>query len=597
MRQEKLTSGFELDLGRYELRCNARRVLLPRKPMELLIFLVSRRDQLVTREEIVRHLWTSDLFVDTESAVNNLIRKIRVVLRDDSEKPRFLETVIGKGYRFVGPVRVMSARPPADERANLPPRSERSQNTSLAVLPLAVAGHSSDDGGLGLGFADALIARLGNLPHTDVLPTSAILHDTPGEDAPDAARRLKVRFVLRGGLQSSKGQWRLAIEVFDAERKRLCLELKCDADLNRLSEIHDDVARRVAVALNRQFDENAAQLAPRHTEDAVAYAEFMRGYRLSSGGDAAQLQTAARHLANSLARDPGFALAHATLSVVCATLHFEFDPARSWLDKAEDHCRRALELDRNLAEAHVAEAFLLWGPSRNFQHLEAIQALRRALSLQKNLPHAYNRLGTILAHIGLLDAAREMYERGRAYHPRRAVSHSIVQVHAWKGEYDLVREHLRQWRAESPGNKYPLYFGPKAAMMKGKWKEAEGLLRDALAILPGEPMIVSLQGLFFALTGKKQHALRSVARACANPKTFGHAHHTYYQIACIYSVLKKPRAAFEWLERSVATGFACWPLFVKDPCLENVRQLSQFDALVASLQAKYPPSLADLQAG
>ena len=74
-----------------------------------------------------------------------------------------------------------------------------------------------------------------------------------------------------------------------------------------------------------------------------------------------------------------------------------------------------------MAEGHVAKAFLLWGPSKNFQHLEAIAELRRALALQNNLPHAYNRLGTVLAHIGLLDHAREMYEKGRVFHPQKAI--------------------------------------------------------------------------------------------------------------------------------------------------------------------------------
>src|ERR1700731_1795258 len=100
----------ELDLGRYELRRRGLRVKLEKKPMELLIFLVSRREQLVSRQEIVSKLWGSDLFVDTEPNINNIVRKIRTALGDDSAKPRFLETVVGKGYRFVGPVRVRYAR-------------------------------------------------------------------------------------------------------------------------------------------------------------------------------------------------------------------------------------------------------------------------------------------------------------------------------------------------------------------------------------------------------------------------------------------------------------------------------------------------------
>src|SRR5512143_483686 len=90
---------IELDLGRYELRRGGRRMKLEKKPMELLIFLVARREQLVSRKEIVGKLWRSDLFIDTGPNINNIVRKIRTALGDDPAKPRFLETVVGKGYR------------------------------------------------------------------------------------------------------------------------------------------------------------------------------------------------------------------------------------------------------------------------------------------------------------------------------------------------------------------------------------------------------------------------------------------------------------------------------------------------------------------
>jgi len=101
-------------------------------------------------------------------------------------------------------------------------------------------------------------------------------------------------------------------------------------------------------------------------------------------------------------------------------------------------------------------------------------------------------------------------------------------------------------------------------------------------------MVSSLQGVFYALTGQAEQALDCMNRACASPKSFGHAHHTYYQVACILSILGRHKAAFEWLERSVSTGFACWPFFLKDPCLQNLRNLPEFEMLVSSLQAKYP---------
>jgi DNA-binding winged helix-turn-helix (wHTH) protein/tetratricopeptide (TPR) repeat protein len=595
---QQATTEIELDLGRYELRRRGRRVKLEKKPMELLIFLVARREQLVSRKDIVTKLWRSDLFIDTEPNINNIVRKIRSALGDNSAKPRFLETVVGKGYRFIGPVRVIDARFPQSHHersaSDEPDRGRvnmRTERPSLAVRPLFLLGNISDDQGVCLGFADALVTRLGNLQGVDVLPTSAMLNVPAEMTASDVGSRLGVRFVVHGAIQESKGQRRLSLEMFDAHLEAVGFRRKCDLDVERLSDLEDEIAKQIAATLSRPLHPLGVQRRPRYSKDPLAYAEFVRGYRLSSSGDDSHLEEAAQRLTTAVTRDPGFSLAHATLSLVCATRHFEFDPASIWLEKAEFHCRRALEVDPDLPEGHVANAFLLWGPSKNFQHLEAIAELRRALALQKNLPHAYNRLGTILAHIGLLDHAREMYERGRTFQPKQAVSHSIVQVYIWNREYDLAREEIRAWRTESPGNKYPLYFAPQLAMMTEDWSEAKVLLDEAIELLPQEPLTISLLGVYYALTGKAALALDCLTRACSSAKSFGHAHHTYYQVACILSLLERPTEAFEWLERSVSTGFACWPFFLKDLCLQNLRALPEFDVLISSLQAKYPDHL------
>jgi len=597
-RTRSAASEIELDLGRYELRRNGLRIKLEKKPMELLIFLVSRREQLVSRQEIVRKLWGSDLFIDTEPNINNIVRKIRAALGDDPAKPRFLETVVGKGYKFVGPVRVVDAQHPQSNfgsgvrRAASPEKTAgQHERSSLAVLPLMLLGKATDDHGVCLGFADALVVRLGNLPGVDVLPTSAVLN-VPAEATPsEAALRLGVRLVVHGGIQVSKGLWRLSIEMFDTHLQRVCFTRKRDLDLNRLSDLEDEIAKQIALALNRPPGSMVAQRSPRYSKEPMAYAEFIQGYKLSSSGNPAMLDEAARHLGNAVTRDPAFSLAHAALSVVCATRHFELDPTSEWLEKAEFHCRRALELEPDLPEGHVAKAFLLWGPSKNFQHLEAIAELKRALALQNNQPQAYNRLGTILAHIGLLEHAREMYERARPFHPRKAVSHSIVQAYVWNQEYDLARGEIEAWRTETPENKYPLYFAAQLALLTADLKEARSLLDEAVQLLPEEPLIVSLEGVYYASTGLAAKALDCLTTACASPKSFGHAHHSYYQIACILAMLERRHAGFEWLERSVTSGFACWPFFLKDPHLKNLRELPEFEVLVSSLQGKYPDHL------
>src|SRR6516162_6422310 len=92
---------FELDLRSYELKRDSQALRLEKIPMELLIFLVEHHGELVTREQIIEKLWGKEVFLDTEQGINTAIRKVRQVLQDDSEKPHFLETVVGKGYRFV----------------------------------------------------------------------------------------------------------------------------------------------------------------------------------------------------------------------------------------------------------------------------------------------------------------------------------------------------------------------------------------------------------------------------------------------------------------------------------------------------------------
>ena len=95
---------FEIDLRAYQVRRSGRTLRLERIPMEVLFLLVEQRGQLVTREEIIEKLWGKDVFLDTDNAINTAVRKIRQLLKDDPEQPRFIQTVTGRGYRFIGQI-------------------------------------------------------------------------------------------------------------------------------------------------------------------------------------------------------------------------------------------------------------------------------------------------------------------------------------------------------------------------------------------------------------------------------------------------------------------------------------------------------------
>ncbi|MGE5323639.1 MAG: winged helix-turn-helix domain-containing protein, partial [Actinomycetota bacterium] len=277
------SADIELDLGRYEVRRRGRRVKLEKKPMELLILLAARREQLVLRQEIVARLWGSDLFVDTERSINNIVRKIRTALGDHPTRPRFVETVVGKGYRFIGPLRIIHGGYPTAESAAQNAAAPQAhavsdlERCSLAVLPFSVLGSGADDSGLSLGFADALIARLGNLRGVDVLSTSSVMALSADATPSEIAVQLGVRFVVRGAIRLGESQSRLSAEVFDVHSQSACFSKKHDLQLDRLFDFKDDLAMQIAAALKRPLRQPGAHTRPRYSRDPLAYAEFMRG--------------------------------------------------------------------------------------------------------------------------------------------------------------------------------------------------------------------------------------------------------------------------------------------------------------------------------
>lgn len=104
---------FELDCTRFQLQRNGQPVRLEGVPLQLLVFLAEHACQLVTREQIAEALWGKDVFVDVETGINTAVRKVRMALEDDSAQPKFLQTVVGRGYRFVAEVENVDGAEPA----------------------------------------------------------------------------------------------------------------------------------------------------------------------------------------------------------------------------------------------------------------------------------------------------------------------------------------------------------------------------------------------------------------------------------------------------------------------------------------------------
>jgi eukaryotic-like serine/threonine-protein kinase len=312
----------------------------------------------------------------------------------------------------------------------------------------------------------------------------------------------------------------------------------------------------------------------------------MAGLRESYSDRPETLESAIQHLSTAVTRDPEFALAHAWLSYVSTSMLYTFDPRPTRLEQAEHHCRRALMLDPALSEGHLARAFILSSQAKNFQHADALEALQQVLAVQPNLEQAHNRIANICLHIGRLQEARTAHEQARRSNPKTR-SGNLEFIYLYSGDFTRAEEAGAAWIRDRPGAKYALFFHPQPPLHSGDLDLAEQRLAIALQHLPDEPLFTSLQGMLHARRNQSDAALECVRRALDLPRSFGHTHHTYYQIACVYAVLGDSDRAMAWLERSVDTGFACWPFFRIDPHLERLRETAEFKRLVADLEYKY----------
>jgi serine/threonine protein kinase/Tfp pilus assembly protein PilF len=458
--------------------------------------------------------------------------------------------------------------------------------TSIAVLPFAFLSDVEGRSGLSLGFADALITMLANLDDVAVAPTSAILKYAPGVEPAQVCRELGVRYAMQGNVQKLGAEWRVSMQLFDNIAQRITFTERHDFHMENVFEAQDEIGRRVVKVLDSHFGTAVQKSRDRYSSDPEAYGEFMTGLRASYGDSPEEFQSAVQHLSRAIEFDAEFALAHAWLSHVSMQMHYYFDPHRAWLEKAEYHYERALTLDPDLPEAHWARSAILWSSAKNFQHEEAIAALQRVLAARPNFDRAHNRMAAICMHIGRLQEARIADERAQRCNPKNR-SYNREFICQYGGDFARAKEFGEAWFRESPRNKNALWYSAHSLLLMGDLDEASERLTAALAQYPEEPLFISMRGMLHARRRQRDASLDCVRKSLEYPVSFGHAHHTYHHVACVYSELGETEKAIAWLEKSIDSGNPCWPFFRTDPYLENLRNEIRFHQLVSTLERKF----------
>ena len=234
---------FELDISAYELRRSGHPVHLERQPMDLLILLVERHRQLVWRADIVKRLWAPGVFVDVEMGVNTAIRKLRHALRDSKESPLFIETISGKGYRFIAPVTTSKA---ASAHQSSTPSEARMM---LAVLPFENYTNDPDQEYFSDGLTEETISHLGGMNPERmgvIARTSSMAYKRTSKSVREIGVELGVDYILESSVRREDDQVRITSQLIRVEDQTHLWTTNYDRDITSVFAIQRELSTAIA---------------------------------------------------------------------------------------------------------------------------------------------------------------------------------------------------------------------------------------------------------------------------------------------------------------------------------------------------------------
>ena len=468
----------------------------------------------------------------------------------------------------------------------------QSEIKSLAVLPMSnLSGDSSQDY-FADGMTDTLIAGLARVGALRVISRTSVMQ-YKGSQKPlgEIARDLNVDAIVKGTVQRFGERVEVSLQLIPATSDQQLWSHTYQRDLRDILTLQNEVARHVSQAIQiKPTPQEQMRLEQARPINPEAYDYFLRGRFYLNRQTKADNETAIEMFDRAVTKDPDFEAAHAELAQACVWRFFLFTPdEKQWEEKAFIAVEKALSLDPNSAVAHLARGRLLWTPSNHFPHDKVIQEYRRALSLNPSLDEARNQLALVYGHVGLLDEALQELEMAVATNPSNNLARFRVgEILLFQGKYEQALNALRN----VPREVNPALVGHQivwALFTLGRKEEASATLEQFLRDYPEDNrgLYTSLEAIFSASAGQERMAEEKIKSAIERGKGFGHFHHTAYHIACAYAHMNKPAEAMKWLEVAAGDGFPCYPLFEKDPNLNNVRQDARFVALMAKLKQQW----------
>jgi len=623
-------ANFEVDLRSGELRKDGSKVRLQEQPFLLLTVLLESAGEVVTREELRQRLWSADTFVDFDHRLAVAVSKLRDALWDSAEKPKFVETVGRRGYRFVGQLEsadlvsvdtqaAAGETPvPSGEQSELPKpvplRSIRSRTgrlillcsvgiaillcavvlprflhtrsgkeqplapLSLAILPFHNSGQDSSSDFLGFSLADVLITKLSYVRSLSVRPSAAIeKYRGATIDLQRVATDLKVDTVLTGSFIRDGHNLRITYQLVDAKTVKILGQGVMDLKYDHLLTVQDKVTSQIVSELQLRLSPSEAErLKPETPGSPLAYEYFLQGLDLHGQH---KFPLAIKMLEKSTEIDPNYALAWAYLGASYnSSAAFELG-GREQYRRAQAAYERALKIQPNLLDAQIFLANLLVDTGKVEQ---AMPLLRDALKTNGNYAAAHWELGYAYRFAGMLDESVAECERARQLDPFVKANGSLLNTYLYLGQYRKFLESL-----PVDDSSFILFYRGFGEFHEKEFDQASrdfdrayeldpnlyaGIgkaLSDSIHQRPGEGLDL-LSGL--------ESKIRE--RGVGDPEAT-------YKIAQAYAILGDRTSSLRVLRTSVESGFFSYPYIAKDPLLNDLHGAPEFAQILNLARQRY----------
>ena len=643
---------FEVDPGQATVRRNGAAVSIQEKPLQLLLALLDRPGQLITREELRNRLWPADAFGAFEDGLNTAVRKLRIALNDSAEIPQFIETVPKRGYRFIAPVSavVNPANVPDPETSGLSvqqalpdevfsvsdsmdskakgrsrrwkasiallaltllivairigqiwrARNQPAQGTpsiaSLAVLPMANLTGDPSQNYFVDGMTDELTTSLAQIGGLKVISeTSAKHYRETNKPLRQIAEELGVDAIVEGSVARFGDQVRITAQLINAKEDRhLWAESFSGSGSDALGLQHD-VAKAIADQIHLTLtpaEEYRMRTLPTRNQsayDAYLHAKYLVGTALNAAADA---NAAIAEAERAVALDPEFAEAYVVAAQSYQARMFSWGGGKKDDEKAFVALGKALALNPNLAEAYLTRGSLYYTHFHSFDIVNAIADYRRAVSLNPNFAEAHHNLGSELTHSGLHDRAIEEFRTALQLDPQNDGAKFRLSRALWQSQrFDEALQNYDRYNLKNSEKALTLaYLGHR----KQAWETIEELEPQAGQAWRPAGDIAAVRAFLYATEASPRKAEQEMQIASRQEKNDAHFHHTAFILAATCAEMGKPHEAVAWLRHAAETGMPNYPLFHDNPSMSKLHGNPEYEQFMAQFKARWDPFAASL---